>query len=195
MAASVTAWAMSPAYGQRVALGPTQELVYRAVLDLTSDGRRPELTLGRLASMVGRPVSSVHAALGRLRALGLIGVAARMGRTGGHRIWRVARRAERGMDAVRHRIAVARIRRRWPAVGEIARRSATSLPLELSYAASGPDSPDRLGADPSATDPGPSSPPPTGPDDPYPRRSDPRETFDEKMRRHGLGRWIDERKR
>ena len=200
---ALTGWAMSPTYGQMVALGPTQALVYNAVMDLTSDGRRPELTLGRLAALVGRPVSSVHAALGRLRALGLIGVSARTGRNGRHRLWRVVQRAERGMDRARHRIAVARIRRRWPAVGIVAPRSAATLPLALSYGDPEPSArPDRLGVGVSGGTPptsGPGLPSDrtrtADPDDPYPRRGDPRETFGERMRRHGLGAWIDERKR
>ena len=186
---------MSPAYGRTVALGPTQELVYVAVLRLTSDGRRPELTLGRLASMVGRPVSSVHAALGRLRALGLIGVAARMGRNGRHRIWRVTRRAGRGMDEIRHRIAVARIRRRWPAAASSV--SADTLPLALFDDPTPPGRGEDHGAAPATPVPDdPSAAPPRQadhPDDPYPRRPDPRETFGERLRRHGLGDWIDDR--
>ena len=116
----MTTWAHSPAYGQSVVLGPTQELVYRFVLDVTADGRRPEFPLARIASAIGRPVSSVHDALGRLRALGLIGYASRMGRTGGTRLWRAAVRlgsvGESGLDVARHRRAVARVLTRFALV-------------------------------------------------------------------------------
>jgi hypothetical protein len=104
-----TAWARSPGYGQAVVLGPTQEAVYRVVWGLTDGGRRPYVTLAHLAQRVGKPASSVHEALGRLRALGLIGCATRMGRQGGHRLWRVGARLSRSLDAARHARAVARI--------------------------------------------------------------------------------------
>lgn len=109
----MTTWAMSPAYGRTVALGPAQRDVLRVVLHLTESGRRPELTLARLAALSGRPWTSVATALGRLRALGLIGVSARMGRHGGHRLWRVRARADRPLDAIRRRLAIARIVGRW----------------------------------------------------------------------------------
>ena len=107
-------WAHSPAYGQAVMLGPTQEAVYRFVWGMTEHGRRPTFTLAAIAKATGKPVSSVHEALGRLRALGLIGCAARMGRTGGHRLWRVVSRSVGGaLDAARHRLTVARLIKRW----------------------------------------------------------------------------------
>lgn len=104
------AWTVSPVYG-KVILGPAQADVLRAVRPLTRNGRRPELTLGRLAAISGRPVSSVHDALGRLRALGILGVSARMGRRGGHRLWSMAGlpSAARELDGPRHRTAIARI--------------------------------------------------------------------------------------
>lgn len=107
-------WAGSPGYGVTVALGPTQAAVLEYVMRATAGGRRPYVTLATVAQRVGRPVSSVHDALGRLRALGLIGCAARMGRTGGHRLWRVTTRAARVLDRARHGRAIARILRRWP---------------------------------------------------------------------------------
>lgn len=107
-------WAYSPAYGSSVVLGPTQAAVYRFVMGATEHGRRPTFTLSRIAEATGKPVSSVHDALGRLRALGLIGCATRMGRTGGHRLWRVVSAAsDRALDVARHRRAVARVLRRW----------------------------------------------------------------------------------
>jgi hypothetical protein len=110
----MTAWAHSPAYGQAIALGPTQAAVYRFVWGMTEHGRRPTFTLAAIAKATGKPVSSVHDALGRLRALGLIGCAARMGRTGGHRLWRVVSRSVGGaLDTARHRLAVARLIKRW----------------------------------------------------------------------------------
>jgi len=108
----VTAWARS-AYGTNVVLGPTQEAVYRWAVRHTAHGRRPEVTLARIAADTGKPVSSVHVALGRLRALGLVGVAARMGRTGGHRLWRVTSGVMGALDVARHKRAVSRILHRW----------------------------------------------------------------------------------
>jgi len=109
----MTTWARSDVYGSAVVLGPTQQAVYRFVLGATDHGRRPVFTLARIASVTGKPVSSVHEALGRLRALGLIGCAARMGRTGGHRLWRVAPRVSGALDAARHRLTIARVLKRW----------------------------------------------------------------------------------
>lgn len=111
-----SSWATSPTYGS-VLLGPAQSDVYRYVVGMTREGARPYLTLGRIASAIGRPVSSVHSALGRLRALGLIGFVARMGRTGGFRLWRPRRSSTaRPMDRGRHSRTVARIMRRWRAM-------------------------------------------------------------------------------
>lgn len=104
---SATTWARS-SYGSSVILGPAQRDVLRVALRLTAHGRRPELTLGRLSELSGRPVSSVADALGRLRALGLLGVASRMGRHGGMRLWRPTIRPLE-LDAAKHRRAVARI--------------------------------------------------------------------------------------
>lgn len=106
-------WAHSVAYGQGVALGPTQEAVYRFVMSRTEHGRRPTFTLAAIADATGKPVSSVHDALGRLRALGLIGCAARMGRAGGHRLWRVAKGSVGRLNVARHKRAVARLIKRW----------------------------------------------------------------------------------
>ena len=107
-------FAMSPTYGQTVALGPVQRAVFDYIMSMTAGGRRPYVTLATMAGSLGRPVSSVHEALGRLRALGLIGCAARTGRTGGHRLWRVTGGAlSRSLDVARHRRAVARIVSRW----------------------------------------------------------------------------------
>lgn len=124
-------WAHSPAYGTAVVLGPTQKAVYLFVMGATENGRRPSYTLAGIAEATGKPVSSVHDALGRLRALGLIGFAARMGRTGGHRLWRVARAARGTLDAIRRKRAIARITRRWysgaprPATAEVAPQAGT----------------------------------------------------------------------
>lgn len=117
----MTSWAHSGGYGSPVVLGPTQKLVYTFVLRATAHERRPEFTLAEIAGAIGKPVSSVHEALGRLRALGLIGVAARMGRTGGHRLWRVASRVSGALDVARHRRAVARVIKRWYAFPVVAR--------------------------------------------------------------------------
>ena len=111
----MTTWARSAVYDQSVVLGPTQQAVYRFVMGATEGGRRPVFTLARIASETGKPVSSVHEALGRLRALGLIGMAARMGRTGGHRLWRVVATVTRSLSPTRHRLAVARVVKRWGA--------------------------------------------------------------------------------
>lgn len=222
-------WAHSTGYGTAVALGPAQRDVLELVLRLTEGGRRPELTLGRLAQLSGRPVSSVHDALGRLRALGLIGCAARMGRHGAHRLWRVRRSTAAALDPAKHRRAVARL------IGRFAPHKAAAVPV-LAAAAPGeggawaPDPDLSLfgpAADGGVTDPAggpteaPASPPagasvnhaagdvtgdgvegpsddrlhgiPDGPDTPYPERIDPRETFAEKMQRHGIGSWLAER--
>lgn len=106
----MTSWAMSPTYGS-VVLGPVQAAVLAQAHALTGGGRRPYVTLGRLAMLTGRPTSSVHEALGRLRALGLVGVAARTGRRGGHRLWRPPSRRGGGpsLDIGRHRRAIARM--------------------------------------------------------------------------------------
>jgi hypothetical protein len=109
----VTAWASSPVYGP-VVLGPVQRDVLELVRRLTDHGRRPELTLARLAQLVGRPMSSVQDALERLRALGLVGYVTRMGRHGSHRLFR-PRAITRALDPARHRRAVARILHRFVA--------------------------------------------------------------------------------
>lgn len=102
-------WATSSTYGS-VVLGPAQAAVWAQAYALTGGGRRPYVTLGRLAQLSGRPVSSVHSALVRLRALGLVGVASTMGRRGGNRLWRPNRRpSPGGLNVGRHRRAVARI--------------------------------------------------------------------------------------
>ena len=133
----MTAWAHSTGYGTAVALGPTQEAVYRFVMGATENGRRPSFTLARIAVETGKPVSSVHAALGRLRALGLIGVDARTGRTGGHRLWRVVSRASAALDIARHRRAIARMIRRWYAPVPRINVAAESAPEALPW----PDDP------------------------------------------------------
>lgn len=179
-------WTTSPAYGS-IVLGPTQRIVLDAVLRLTDRGRRPELTLGRLATITERPVSSVHDALGRLRALGLIGVSARMGRTGGHRLWRVSMPSIRPLDVERHRRAVARILRRFaPTI----------------YAGNGDPasdgSPGGRGPDPDVQSVGPTPADRSAQLDPFGvtpadwTPPSPDETFAEKMRRYGIGRWLEE---
>lgn len=192
-------WQRSPGYGSAVLLGPAQADVWRVVWRMTEGGRRPELTLAELATLTGRSPSTVHSALGRLRALGLIGCAARMGRTGGHRLWRIRSRIGAALDPVRRRIAIARLRARWLNTQARADRG--------SHEPTAPAGPDPLWPAPSLHDPD-RTPDPgdlagavslagggPGPDDPYPRRSDPRETFAEKMRRYGIGGWVDEHSR
>ena len=130
----MTAFVHSPGYGASIALGPTQKVVYAFVHRRTQDGRRPEYTLGQIGDAVGKPVSSVHDALGRLRALGLIGYSARMGRTGGIRLWRVVSGVSGALDIARHRRAIARIIKRWYASPVSARaaqdhEAAPSVPL------------------------------------------------------------------
>jgi hypothetical protein len=193
--AAVTSWAASPTYGRSVMLGPAQRDVLAVALRLTTHGRRPELTLGRLADLSGRPVSSVHDALGRLRALGILGVSARMGRHGGHRIWRVTARGTRSLGDGAHRVAVARILRRWyaattQAIAAVPRplwpTASDPTPPVGSDAATVPDGsgnggrdsvhPDPFGVKPSDWTPGPEG-----------------ESFGAKLRRYGLGTWIDER--
>jgi len=189
----MTTWAASAGYGRTVALGPAQRDVLRVVLHLTRNGRRPELTLGRLADLSGRPVSSVHDALGRLRALGILGVSARMGRHGGHRLWRVAARGARDLGLSAHRIAVARITRRWYAatIQAVTGAPQSSRPTALASAdpplAVGDDvvTPNGSGSsarriDPFGVEPSEWTPPP------------PNESFRDKLRRYGLGDWIDE---
>lgn len=179
----MTTWAHSPAYGH-IVLGPTQEVVYRFVLRATEHGRRPEFSLARIASETGRPVSSVHEALGRLRALGLIGFASRMGRTGGTRLWRATVRmgsvGESVLDLARHRRAVARILKRFAIARTQGHRRTADPP--------GPS----LWPDPSA---GVSHPPAevlsggttdaTG----EPRPTVPPGLFDRMMRKHGFSPW------
>lgn len=130
----MTAFVHSPGYGAAIALGPTQKVVYAFVHRRTQDGRRPEYTLAQIGDAVGRPVSSVHDALGRLRALGLIGYSARMGRTGGIRLWRVVSGVSGALDIARHRRAIARVIKRWYASPVSARaaqdrEAAPSVPL------------------------------------------------------------------
>lgn len=179
----MTTWALSPVYGT-VALGPVQSEVLALALRMTDHGRRPELTLGRMAAILSRSVSSVHDALGRLRALGLLGVSARMGRHGGHRLWRV--RSPRGeLDAGKHRRAIARI----------ARRFGTSYPRSLGAEVAGGSTP----PEPPVDGEGGAAPVPLAPPDPFgvtplewtPPPAD--ETFAEKLARYGLGPWIRER--
>lgn len=197
----MTAWVASPAYGTTVFLGPAQRDVLRVALDLTRHGRRPRLTLHRLSLLSGRPVSSVHDALGRLRALGILGVSASMGRNGGHRLWRVTGRGARSLGEGKHRVAVARIIRRWYAAitegdheatppaddrprgpaGSPARPSQVVPPAGPRLVPNGSGTgraltPDPFGVTPSDWQPGP-----------------PDESFGEKLRRYGLGPWIDER--
>jgi hypothetical protein len=168
-------WTASPVYGRSFLLGPAQRDVLTVALRMTRGGRRPELTLGRLASLTGRPVSSVHTALGRLRALGLLGVSARPGRRGGHRLWRVvgAPSSAHPLDMGKHRRAVARILRRFGV-------AVAAVPPER----------DRPPARP-VPEPADVSP------DVAPRREDhaaPAPSFHERMRRAGIGGWLDERK-
>lgn len=113
---TATTWARSDAYGSTVILGPTQAIVYRFVMGATDGRRRPTFTLREISERTGKPVSSVHDALGRLRALGLIGFSASMGRTGGHRLWRVVSKVSGTLDAVRRSRAIARIWKRWNAI-------------------------------------------------------------------------------
>lgn len=154
-------WARSTVYGSSIALGPTQEAVYRYAWGMTANGRRPEVTLARIAADLGKPVSSVHNALGRLRALGLLGVSARTGRAGGHRLWRVARGTASSvrLDVARHKRAIARIMRRW--YGARPARTLTTAERPV--------------------------PAPIGPAALPPLRSGP--TFREAMRRAGFRRW------
>lgn len=191
-------WAPSPTYGRAVALGPTQRAVLDVALRLTTHGRRPQLTLGRLAELSGRPVSSVHDALGRLRALGLIGVSARMGRTGGHRLWRVTGRGARQLDDGRHRRAIARIMARFGAMVRTIRSGGTAGMGAAAVTARtgtlwGWSSSTASHHDGSAGLP-PADPSPDPEErwwDKPPRIEEvPGETFAEKMRRYGLGDWI-----
>ena len=194
----MTAWVASPAYGRRVALGPAQRDVLDVALRLTTHGRRPELTLGRLAVLSGRSVSSVHDALGRLRALGILGVSARMGRTGGHRIWRVTARGTRSLGDGAHRRAVARIARRW---GAAITQAVAAVPSPLWPSASDSPTPPPDGSDartvPNGSGVGraPQTPDPFGVKPAEWEPGPPDETFGQKLRRYGLGSWIDERKK
>lgn len=202
-------WAVSPAYGRAVALGPTQRAVLDVALGLTRGGRRPELTLARLASLSGRPVSSVHEALGRLRALGLLGVSARMGRHGGHRLWRVQRAAMRALNPDAHRRAIARMVRRFGAAVSQAvsdgHGGASGRPTRSPGTRSPGDRVNQAETDAAGTRVSrpmgsPADTAPAGePDRPWwdtrpslaPR---PDEPFRDKMRRYGIGPWIDEEK-
>lgn len=199
-------WQASTVYGTRIALGPVQSLVLDHAMALTDGGRRPSLTLGRLSAITGAPVSSVHDALGRLRALGLLGVSARMGRIGGHRLWRVTARADRDLDPIRRRSAIARI---------VGRFGTTQARPSVSVA--GPTG-DDVGTSPPGAASSPVNHEPS--DELEPRSSAPMaldpflgtpiesprpapilaggvdtagETFGAKLRRYGLGPWIDER--
>lgn len=184
------AWVASPGYGGTVVLGPTQRVVLDVALRMTRGGRRPELTLGRLSSLTGRPVSSVHDALGRLRALGLLGVSARPGRRGGHRLWRVTSSGSSAqpLDRDRHRRAVARIIRRFGSI--VARtRSLASDQSERDGPARAPlpggpvtlpDGSTVQAPDPFGVTPADWTPAPKG------------STFHDRMKRAGIGAWIDE---
>jgi len=191
----MTTWAASAGYGRTVALGPAQRDVLNVALSLTRNGRRPELTLSRLADLSGRPVSSVHDALGRLRALGILGVSARMGRHGGHRLWRVTARSARDLGADAHRRAVARILRRW---GVAITQAVGGAPQSLRPAASSSAEPPLADGDDVATPNGPGSG--AHPIDPFGvepsgwEPGPPGESFGDKLKRYGLGDWIDERK-
>lgn len=187
-------WAHSPTYGRAVALGPAQRDVFDLVLRMTRGGRRPELTLGRLSSLTGRPVSSVHDALGRLRALGLIGVSARTGRSGGHRLWRVgARPSPRShtLDVARHRRAVARMIRRWYG------RPRRPVPVPVAYASDDPPAaPPRSSAQDGSDAPRVTRPEGLDPFGVTPSTWEPAPesmSFGDRLRRAGLGAWIDER--
>jgi hypothetical protein len=186
---SGAAYAHSPAYGVSVALGPVQRAVLDVVLELTQGGRRPSLTLGRLSALTGRPISSVHDAIGRLRDLGLIGAVARMGRIGGVRFWRVTERNRtHKLDPARHRVAIARLVRRWYArvavlAGTQDERQPPASPAGNGDAGGSHDAGRRSsGLDPFGVTPKPWSPPRAG------------ETFAEKMKRYGIGSWIDEKR-
>jgi len=184
-----------------VALGPVQRAVLDIVLELTQGGRRPSLTLARLSALTGRPVSSVHDAIGRLRALGLIGAVARMGRIGGIRFWRVSKRSEIRLDNGRHRLAIARIAGRFhkllrdvSVAAQGSREAPGTRPLwdgaHPSDRASGDPAPESSGA---ASGPAAPADPPASEDSGKPWYDRTPETFHEKMRRHGIGDWIGDR--
>ena len=192
-------YAHSPAYGGTVALGPVQRAVLDIVLELTEGGRRPSLTLGRLSALTGRPVSSVHDAIGRLRALGLIGAVARMGRLGGIRLWRVTSPSRtHTLDKARHRVAIARLLARWYKPRDLsAAEGSTPAPGTRPLWEDGPPS-DHAGDDPASVpsedatgSPARVEPDSEGTGKPWYDRTP--ETFAEKMKRYGIGEWIDRR--
>lgn len=102
-------WAYSPGYRRPVLLGPAQSDVLRVTLGLTAAGRRPGVTLADLTRRTGRSPSTIHAALRRLRALGLLGVATTMGRRGIHRLWAITAQIGASLDPARQRRAIARM--------------------------------------------------------------------------------------
>jgi hypothetical protein len=93
-----------------VILGPTEDRVARYLHDLTRHGLITIRTL-ELARRLDLERSEAYRVLGRLRALGLFGVANDQGgQRGGRRIWRTERAGTAsGLDAGRHRIAWARV--------------------------------------------------------------------------------------
>jgi hypothetical protein len=93
-----------------VILGPTEDRVARYLHDLTRHGLITIRTL-ELARRLDLERSEAYRVLGRLRALGLFGVANDQGgQRGGRRIWRTERAGTASvLDAGRHRIAWARV--------------------------------------------------------------------------------------
>ena len=185
-------YAHSPAYGGTVALGPVQRAVLDIVLELTEGGRRPSLTLGRLSTLTGRPVSSVHDAIGRLRALGLIGAVARMGRHGGIRLWRVTSPSRtHKLDKAKHRTAIARLIARWYKPRDLsAAEGSTEAPGTRPLWDDGP-TPSPESVEPAAAPSEDGTHEPDSEGKPWYDRTP--ETFAEKMKRYGIGEWIDRR--
>jgi hypothetical protein len=93
-----------------VLLGPTEDRVARYLDDATRHGR---VTLGSraIADRLGLGRSELYRVTAQLRALGLFGIENDQGgRLGGRRYWRTGvRREGRELDAIRHRLAWARI--------------------------------------------------------------------------------------
>jgi len=112
-----------------------------------------------------------------------------MGRIGGIRFWRVTERNRtHELDPARHRTAIARLVRRWyqrvaVLAGTQDERQPPASPTGKGDAG-GPYDAERTssGLDPFGVTPIPWTPP------------HPRETFAEKMKRYGIGSWIDEKR-
>jgi hypothetical protein len=159
-----------------VLLGPTENRVARWLLDMTRYGR-VTIRTADLAAATHVERSEAYRITARLRVLGLFGIQNDQGGTrGGRRFWRTATEHDGArLDALRHRQAWSRILA-W-ARGRSARLGARLEAIRNHTRRAGQVGPDRTNA-----------PTPAGVDPPAPAGV----TFADAMRRHGLGRLMDQ---